>query len=1400
MLEKYESKVISCENLSQFPYRNEHLDSGITASVNNAIKGKKPILFHPNKVLERNHYEGSSNKLKIYLFGVLMNGYKACVILDNVPVYVDIKVPKGKTAREFGFFLDSKFRDASSYDVKSIEDFESSPTMYFQEKPSAYKRVFFNNLKDRERCIKSFESLPNIELCSDDKTSYYTTTSYFRMIARNYGFNTAGWNMFKKYRVTSGTTASHTFRVNLDDFKPFNIDQTPVAINKILSRVRTITATYDIETWSYEDLGEAPKPDRVDTYKIFMMCLTFHYSYSNDALLKVCIVDKPTAPANKSADYGDVRDSDNWLTIVCGSEVNVVKTFTNLLSRMDPDILIGFNNGGFDTPCYINKLKQFGLLAWARDKLSNVIYSNWEKKPYGNKTSEDKAMQTICRNERVKVSPEEMAELLTMSLPGILEADVMVCFRQLYPKAEVGRGYSLNFYLKINKLDSKEDMPYKKMFRIYADEKTPYNALEMREVAKYCVGDAVKCQYLFVKKTIVEEKRELSNMSFVDLFDSFFRANGMKVRNLIGNRANLAGMSFSNAKRAHVEEGKYPGAWVFSPVKGVNRKRPVTGLDFSSLYPSLMMAYNWSPEKIVTDKRVAELLIQAGYKLLEFEFPFNNRIVRGWAVHHNNVFEDRTRPCKLDADIYVLSEKLKVKIKKNKKLLSKLQKKYKENAESSLHEQIISLEKQLSEDNHKQKGLAEASYVEIGRDALPAESMGLFPAILMELFERRAKMKALFLELSHEKEVMEKNGLAGTSEYDDLCYRRNQVNSKQKAMKVHMNTFYGETGNPLSPVRRIEVAGAITSSGRFNIKEVADFLVKRGYGIQYGDTDSVYITCPDKFFVEVDEEFQRGETTREEYWTKMVEITMEVVDDVKWDVFKHLSEFNGTRFLKLAYEEVLFPVCFTGKKKYFGIAHEGLVNFKPKDIFIRGIDIVKTGQTKLAKELGMELLWEICDINSTDEVIDIVMRKVDYIYTKKWDVTYFQAKAKYKPHKQNVSVNSFMERMKIMRKKYEGTLEAALYQIPLPGDPFDYVVVKKEQQYDLRGRKIPLKKADRMEFLSVYNASQETTNPMQIDLNYYMSGVIIGQFARLISYHPSFSTDDATSIKEANKHITKRCNEIIGYNPEIQRKVGSRYQKVYRSVNKIVINRLNEKIGSSADIMTLIDTEKADFSDDLRSFALNQLEEMALKTADYSNTDYSCLSEEFHKFYKNKSSDDVSRITEMINAKYRKFGISIDLFKLRKLYTSSRNTSICKRRIHHLNKREKQCVAKISEYCVDLMRIIELYNKNLVSLITDMRTKKTEDTIDIAHEDVPDNLLDSEDYEILQKINRLFIELVAIYKEKNRNSQLAIAIHDAIAKNIGDTNQPSGLNLRQLSVDLNDTSIEKVEPFDFGSV
>lgn len=94
------------------------------------------------------------------------------------------------------------------------------------------------------------------------------------------------------------------------------------------------------------------------------------------------------------------------------------------------------------------------------------------------------------------------------------------------------------------------------------------------------------------------------------------------------------------------------------------------------------------------------------------------------------------------------------------------------------------------------------------------------------------------------------------------------------------------------------------------------------------------------------------------------------------EVNEYLRQDNGTSYLRMAYEEVLFPVCFTGKKKYYGIAHVNTPNFNTKELFIRGIDIIKQGQTKLTKTIGTRIMEESMKLRRPEDHRPLLLKSL----------------------------------------------------------------------------------------------------------------------------------------------------------------------------------------------------------------------------------------------------------------------------------------------------------------------------------------------------------------------------------------------------------------------------------------
>ncbi|CAI2184209.1 5915_t:CDS:1 [Funneliformis geosporum] len=116
---------------------------------------------------------------------------------------------------------------------------------------------------------------------------------------------------------------------------------------------------------------------------------------------------------------------------------------------------------------------------------------------------------------------------------------------------------------------------------------------------------------------------------------------------------------------------------------------------------------------------------------------------------------------------------------------------------------------------------------------------------------------------------------------------------------------------------------------------------------------------------------------------------MNVMKKLCDQVNAYLKIKSGTSYLKIAYEEVLFPIYFNGKKKYFRVGHEDVVNFKPKKLFMKGIETVKQNNFQLLKFIGEKIMREAMDINNRRSIHKIVEYTLKEARNKEWDFNEF---------------------------------------------------------------------------------------------------------------------------------------------------------------------------------------------------------------------------------------------------------------------------------------------------------------------------------------------------------------------------------------------------------------------------
>jgi hypothetical protein len=306
----------------------------------------------------------------------------------------------------------------------------------------------------------------------------------------------------------------------------------------------------------------------------------------------------------------------------------------------------------------------------------------------------------------------------------------------------------------------------------------------------------------------------------------------------------------------------------------------------------------------------------------------------------------------------------------------------------------------------------------------------------------------------------------------------------------------------------------------------------------------------------------------------------------------------------MAYEEVLMPSCFLGKKKYCGIPHEHKINFFPSDngYFIKGLEVKKSGNTKLLKTIGMNIIKEALSIHNTTTLNDIVNTHLRSAFLENWDLDFFGAVKTYKPHKKNKSVLEFVARMK-ERQHIEINGEK-LFPIPAAGEKIRLVVCKQSTYYKLNGNKHEASVGSRYEYSDAYvkiNAlSQEEMtkyglSKLELDVKHYVEGAIIGMCARFVTQdfepperiedYDTYKETDARSHKEAGNYLLKSIRDICGmeYDPQVAKTRKALYKKITNTcsvdickltkLQKITLADLEAKLYSK---VTKTTTKKAD--------------------------------------------------------------------------------------------------------------------------------------------------------------------------------------------------------------------------------
>jgi DNA polymerase delta subunit 1 len=516
--------------------------------------------------------EGSTRdvtKYDIYITGNY-NGKSIGVRVINYKLFFYLHVPDTWKKTECTKFYESYIKK-KSYGTTGFEQVSKMMMYPFTNfKKFNFMKIYFKNRISMSILYKAFdEPIIITQLCNYKFTVYEGKVDPLNKFCHEKNIKTTGYITIKNF-VEDRDTFNTQYRIEVDAEDICAADDMPTNSNfRIFS--------YDIETQSSrEDLF--PDADISGDY-IGQIGISM-WSFVSDEIVKIIIT------------RGICDPIPGVIIFETKSEKELIMTYFYLVKHLDPDIITGYNIWSFDDKYIVSRAKllgiydYIGLMTRINENLGTLTYLYNFASEQGVSTKEYKNVATV--NDKAGILKKNLSTSAygdntywILIAPGRETVDLIECVRKEH-KLENYRLETVGTYL-LKK--HKVDLAVKDLFILLALNDAPSNKI----VAEYCIQDTNLVVEIIKHQLIVQNYIEMAKLTYVPIFWLTTRGQQCRVYSLIVKFANLDGYLVPDSIDEPFE--KFQGATVLKANRG-RHYMPVCGLDFASLYPSIMRAHN----------------------------------------------------------------------------------------------------------------------------------------------------------------------------------------------------------------------------------------------------------------------------------------------------------------------------------------------------------------------------------------------------------------------------------------------------------------------------------------------------------------------------------------------------------------------------------------------------------------------------------------------------------------------------------------------------------------------------------------------------------------------------------------------------------------------------------------
>ena len=243
-------------------------------------------------------------------------------------------------------------------------------------------------------------------------------------------------------------------------------------------------------------------------------------------------------------------------------EEDMLMNWKDFVVLVDADVIIGYNTANFDIPYLLDRAKALGLRNFPFfSRLKNL-----------KQEAKDSVFSSRAYGTR---------ENKVVNIDGRMQLDLLQFIQREYKL----RSYTLNSVSAHFLGEQKEDVQHS----IITDLQNGTSETR-RRLAVYCLKDAYLPLRLLDKLMCLVNYTEMARVTGVPFSYLLARGQQIKVISQLFRKCLEEDIVIPNMKSEGTNE-EYEGATVIEPSRGYYDV-PIATLDFSSLYPSIMMAHN----------------------------------------------------------------------------------------------------------------------------------------------------------------------------------------------------------------------------------------------------------------------------------------------------------------------------------------------------------------------------------------------------------------------------------------------------------------------------------------------------------------------------------------------------------------------------------------------------------------------------------------------------------------------------------------------------------------------------------------------------------------------------------------------------------------------------------------